>query len=549
MLALVAQIATVMVTGSGIVRADLGPVSLDAPVPTLLAVAAGLGLARLVLQIAVAYLPARITADVQARLRKDLFAAFVDASWAVQSEERDGHLQELMTSQLMQASEAVLSVGRLLAAAMMFVALVVAALVLSVPAALLVMVVSGLLFSVLRPVSRWGRAHGDAHSEAHVGYAGAVSEAVRMAREMQVFGTGEAHRRHVDARTDAAREPYFRTQFLKRMVPGVYQSLVILLIVGGLAGLYAVGVARLASLGAVVLILVRAAAYGQQMQGSYHTLNELLPYMDRLREATERYRESAPRDGERPVPEIRSLAFKDVSFGYRSDTPVLRGISFCVERGRAIGVVGSSGVGKSTLVALLLRLRRPDAGIFLVNGVPAESLDRDGWRRRVAFVSQEPRLLHATVADNIRYLRDLGDGAVERAARLAHIHGEITAWPDGYDTVVGERADAVSGGQRQRLCLARALAGDPELLVLDEPTSSLDLQSEALVQESLGELKGRLTMVVVAHRLSTLEVCDRVMVLRDGRIEDFAPAEELARTNRFYREAVALSGASERRPA
>lgn len=548
-LALVAQIATVMVSGSGLVQADLGPLSLDAPVATLLLVTIGLGVARLVLQVGVAYLPARISADVQARLRKDLFAAFVDASWAVQAQERDGHLQELMTSQILRATEVVEYVASLLAAALMFATLVASALILSVPAALLVMLVSGVLFLVMRPLSRWGQTFGSEHSEAHVGYAGSIGEAVRMTQEMQVFGTGDAHRRRVDARTDAAREPFFRTQFLRKLVPVVYQSLVILLIVGGLAGLYASGGDRLASLGAVVLILVRAAAYGQQMQGGYHALNELLPYVDRLREAADRYRASSPRDGDRPVPEIVSLSFRDVAFGYTADTPVLRGVSFVVEQGEAIGIVGPSGVGKSTLVQLLLRLRCPDEGDYFVNGIPADALDRADWQTRTAFVPQEPRLLHATVSDNIRYLRDLDARTVQRAARLAHIHDEVVSWPEGYDTIVGQRADAVSGGQRQRLCLARALAGDPEILVLDEPTSSLDLPSEALIQQALSRLRGRLTLFVVAHRLSTLEVCDRVMVLRDGRVEDFAPASELARRNRFYREAVSLSGSSTRRPA
>ena len=107
----------------------------------------------------------------------------------------------------------------------------------------------------------------------------------------------------------------------------------------------------------------------------------------------------------------------------------------------------------------------------------------DDWRRRVAYVPQDPKLLHGTVAENIRFYRDIDDGAVERAARLAHIHGDVLSWPSGYGTLIGQRADAVSGGQRQRLCLARALAGAPDVLVLDEPTSALDLPSESLVQE------------------------------------------------------------------
>ena len=193
--------------------------------------------------------------------------------------------------------------------------------------------------------------------------------------------------------------------------------------------------------------------------------------------------------------------------------PVLSDISFEVDRGEAVGVVGPSGAGKLTLVQILLQLRTPETGRYLVNGVPAEQFARDDWHRRVAYVPQEPRLIHASVADNIRYFRSLDDEAVERTGRLARIHDDVLRWSNGYDTIVGPRADAVSGGQQQRICLARALAAQPEVIVLDEPTSSLDPRSEVLIQESLIALKSEVTLFIVAHRMSTLEVCDRVMVI------------------------------------
>ncbi len=145
------------------------------------------------------------------------------------------------------------------------------------------------------------------------------------------------------------------------------------------------------------------------------------------------------------------------------------------------------------------------------------------------------------MADNIRYFRSIDDDAVEQAARLALIHDDIIGWANGYDTVVGPRADAVSGGQQQRICLARALAAVPEVLVLDEPTSSLDPRSEALIQESLMALKGKVTLFIVAHRMLTLDVCDRVMVVVDGQLEAFDTIGFLQRENDYYRSASTLS--------
>jgi ATP-binding cassette subfamily B protein len=220
---------------------------------------------------------------------------------------------------------------------------------------------------------------------------------------------------------------------------------------------------------------------------------------------------------------------------------VLLDISFEVTGGEAIGVIGPSGAGKSTMVQILLNLREPVGGQYLINGTPVQQLIQDDWQKHVAYVPQEPRLIHATVAENIRYMRDLSDEAVEHAAQLARIHEDIMSWPKGYETIVGPRADAVSGGQRQRICLARALAAEPEILILDEPTSALDPRSEALIQESLIALKRKVTLFIIAHRMSTLDICDRVMVVFDGRIEAFAAERVLETESPYYRTAVQVA--------
>jgi ATP-binding cassette subfamily B protein len=239
---------------------------------------------------------------------------------------------------------------------------------------------------------------------------------------------------------------------------------------------------------------------------------------------------------------VNELAFAHVSFSYRPTQPVLCDVSFTIDGGEAIGIIGPSGAGKSTLVQILLQLRAPEQGRYLVNGLPADEYTRADWHRSVAYVPQEPRLVHASVAENIRYYREgIDDEAMERAAQLARIHDDVMAWPDGYDTIVGPRADAVSGGQQQRICLARALAARPEVLVLDEPTSALDPQSEALIQESLTALKSELTLFIVAHRMSTLDVCDRVMVIVDGRLMAFDMIEVLQRESPYYRMATTIA--------
>jgi ABC-type multidrug transport system fused ATPase/permease subunit len=546
-LAAIAQAAGALVDGVRKVHAAVGSVHVNETVGALLVIAFGLAIARLVLQVPLSTVPARIAADVQSRLQRGLFEAYTRASWTEQAQDREGYLQELISNQVIQATVTTLAATGLVTSVLTLAVLVFSAFLLNAVAAVAVSVVAILMFGLLRPlnqlVSRWSRAL----SQAQLNLATGVGEATRVAEETQVFGVAAAQRLRTDELVMAARRFLYRTQLVVRVTPGVYQCLVYLLIVGGLAAITASHAGHVASLGAVVLLLVRAGGYGQQVQGGYQSLRQAAPYVERVQEAERRYASSAPVTGDRPLPNVHALAFAHVTFAYVPGRPVLSDVSFEIAGGETIGIIGPSGAGKSTVVQLLLQLRDADTGHFLVNDVPAEQFARDDWHAKVAYVPQEPKLLHASVADNIRYFRDVTDAAVERAARLARIHDDIVTWASGYETVIGPRADAVSGGQQQRICIARALVANPEVLVLDEPTSALDPRSESLLQESLVGLKDGLTLIIVAHRMSTLDICDRVLVLVDGRVEAFATAPELRDQNAYYRFASELSaGAGER---
>ena len=536
-LAIVAEVAANLVNRVTRVHIAIGPLHVEATVGALLAAALVLAIVRIGLQVLISFLPARIAADVQGRLRRHMFAAFTHASWDMQSRDREGHLQEIMTSQIMQASQGALQATALVTALFTFAVLVVSALVLNIVAAAIVLAAAILLFVLLRPVNTIGARYARSLSQAQMSYAGGVGEANRVAEETRVFGVAVAQRNCINGFIAAAQDLFFRTQFVARLIPNVYQSLVYLVLIGGLVVLYETGSGHLASLGAVVLLLVRAGIYGQQIQGSYTYVRQAAPFLERLDEAEQRYAASSPVSGDLSMPELRTLMFENVSFAYQPGRPVLSDISFEAHSGEAVGVIGPSGAGKSTMVQILLNLRAPDEGRYLINGVPVQQFRQDDWQARVAYVPQEPRLVHASVAENIRYFRDLDDDAVVRAAQLARIHDDIVSWPNGYQTIVGPRADAVSGGQQQRVCLARALAAQPEILVLDEPTSSLDPRSETLIQESLSALKHSVTLFIIAHRMSTLDICDRVMVILDGHLDAFDTIALLARTNPYYRSA------------
>ncbi|MFJ5664344.1 ABC transporter ATP-binding protein [Micromonospora sp. C32] len=214
------------------------------------------------------------------------------------------------------------------------------------------------------------------------------------------------------------------------------------------------------------------------------------------------------------------LRVEDVTFSYPgSDTAALAGVSLDVPAGTSLALVGETGSGKSTVAALISRLHDPDAGRITIDGIDLRDLRPADLAAVVGVVSQETYLLHGTVRDNLRYARpDATDADIEAAARAARIHDLIAALPDGYDTMVGSRGHRFSGGEQQRLAIARTLLRDPRILVLDEATSALDTETERAVQRALDELARGRTVVTIAHRLSTVRDADRIAVLDHGRI-------------------------------
>jgi len=236
----------------------------------------------------------------------------------------------------------------------------------------------------------------------------------------------------------------------------------------------------------------------------------------------------------------RDLAFQQVWVAYDPGRWVLKDVTFTVRRGEVVAIVGPSGAGKSTLVDLLPRFVEPARGEVLVDGGRLSQYERRSIRRHLGLVSQHTVLFNDTVRANIAYgdQREASDAAVEAAARAANAHPFIERLPRGYDTVLGERGMRLSGGERQRIAIARALLRDPPLLILDEATSSLDVESERLVQQAIARLLEHRTVLVIAHRLSTVSRADRIVVLDQGRVVEQGRHAELIRAGGLYRRLV-----------
>jgi ABC-type multidrug transport system fused ATPase/permease subunit len=280
----------------------------------------------------------------------------------------------------------------------------------------------------------------------------------------------------------------------------------------------------------MVAPLISIASIGTQ-------ITEAFAGLDRIRELRGVVPETAEDAGRTPLGDVSGrVEFRDVAFAYREGMPVLEEITFDAPAGTTTALVGPSGAGKSTLISLIMAFHYPQSGTILVDGHDLSRVRLLDYRRQLGVVMQDNFLFDGTVRDNIAYARpDATDDEIAAAAAVANADEFIDRFDDGYDTIVGERGVKLSGGQRQRLAIARAIIADPRILILDEATSSLDSESEALIRDGLRRLRRGRTTFVIAHRLSTIQSADQILVLDRGRIVERGTHAELLRAGGLYR--------------
>jgi subfamily B ATP-binding cassette protein MsbA len=258
-------------------------------------------------------------------------------------------------------------------------------------------------------------------------------------------------------------------------------------------------------------------------------ITEALAGLDRIREVMEMDTEDEEDATRRPLPKIDgTIDFENVDFEYEEGVPVLKGVSFHAEAGATTALVGSSGSGKSTILSLVLNFIQPTAGDIKVDGKDLQDVKLRDYRRHLGVVLQDNFLFDGTILENIRFSNpEASLDEIKEVCRVANADEFIEKFPDAYDTIVGERGVKLSGGQRQRIAIARALLANPRILILDEATSSLDSESEALIQEGLNRLRAGRTTFVIAHRLSTIRSADQILVVEAGEILERGTHEEL----------------------
>ncbi len=533
-LVIVAKVATDLasgLTGLGAGRGTIGPVDLSGVSSgTLLVVGFLLVGAYLITEITSGWAIARLLSRTIYGSRRTVLERHAAAPWAAKESLEGAALVQLATMNVGKGANTVTEMAGIISAGINFVILILAALVIDPIAALLVAggVIALLVLSL--PLAAVARRQHRYMADLNTRYASIVQEHSALSREIEVFGVQHESLEPIDDLNRRHTGVIFRSRWLAKINTAIFKASGLVLILTLLAVAVAAETDDIATFASVALILLRSVSYGQAAQKAWHGLGESAAWLDQLDARVIDLRPAhdttvAAVAGPTTALEIE---FDDVSFNYPSGPPVLDHLRCRIPAGSFVGVVGVSGAGKSTLAELLLGLRTPVEGTLRLDGHDRTTLHSGDWSRSIAFVPQEPVLRRGSIIENVRFHRDwVTDDAVVAALADAHVLDDVLAWPDGLDTDPGTLGSRLSGGQKQRIAIARALAGRPRLLLLDEPTSALDAAAEQRVAETIAALAGDMTVVVIAHRLSTLTRCDALIALDDGRIAAYGPPDQV----------------------
>jgi len=485
------------------------------------------------------YIAVRINSGYEEQTRKHLFKDTLKANWPFLLKQKLGHLEILLMTNIRNNSVLLgyISIFTITIASLIVYAFV--AINISFYITLIALASSVLLLSFYRPVV--DRLRKLAYEEE------AVNRQIAHHVNENIIGMKTVKTMAAEEQIDKISGDFFsrlrRIQiksFLFSSLPGSLSepfSLIFICVVFAFS--YKTPNFNIAAFAAVIYLIKQIFAYGQQLSKYLLAFNSQVPYLRKVLDyQNEAILQKEENQGDRNFKFEGAIEFKDVNFYYEKGRDILDNINFKINKGETIGLVGPSGAGKTTIVDLFLRLFCPTQGKILLDDINIQDINLQEWRKNIGYVSQDIFLKNDTIANNIKFYNEsISEKEIEEAAKMANIYDFIQSCPERFSTFVGERGILLSAGQRQRIIIARILARRPQFLILDEATSALDNESERQIQEVIENLKNRITVFVIAHRLTTLTNSDRLLALEKGKIvEQGKPSELLSdKESYFYR--------------
>ena len=485
------------------------------------------------------YYRARITTEYERMKRRDLYKVLLESSWPHLAMQKLGAAENTITVDVGKTNKLLADLTWMQLQLTTAVVYTVAAFMVSPNITFAIAVAGGLFLVLSQPVFLRIRALAAQNVALNKIIAHDINESVLGLKAIKAMGQEGAVMMRIGRLFDDFKRMRLRQAVLNALIGVSSQPVSVIFVLGIFAVAFLQPGFNLAAFAIVVFLIQRIFLYVDRVQRALSTIGESLPYASSVVQFEDGFRSQLECvGGTLPFSLTDAIRFEKISFSYKPGTPVLRNVSFEIHKGEALAIIGPSGVGKTTLADLLLRLLQPSDGVIAVDGVPVEDISLPAWRTHVGYVPQDPFLLNDTIFNNVAFYNErVTKTDVEKALKDAALWETVRELPRGLDTPVGERGLALSAGQRQRIAVARALVRKPDLLILDEATSALDVQSEQAILGTLERLRGKVTMIIIAHRLSTVRQADELLVLEKGSVAEYGTPDELLKEkdSRFYR--------------
>lgn len=491
---------------------------------------------RIISLFAIQNITARIVFGYAQNMRERILRSTLEARWPFLSVQKVGHLDQLLSTNTVNVSQFFGIFSTLVMIFTKTVAYLLIAVNISPVIALLSFVVGGLLFFGLKPLFGWNKAYSTEAEELNRRLAHFASQHVVGMKTIKALRAEWPALQAAKAYFERMRNININMVMLRGSLEVAIQFAGLAFVAGVFAYMYRSGSFNFAAFGVIVYAINQIFTQIQAAQVQIHSISMVLPYLT----FTQNYilsaeKEQEVEEGKRHATINDGVTFDRVSFSYPGRADTLKDVSFEIRRGEMVAIVGPSGAGKSTIADLLLRFAEHTGGSIEVDGEDIGKIALAEWRQSVGYVTQDSFLLNDTIRNNISfYDTSFTEEDIVEAARSANIHDFIRGLPHGYDAIVGDRGVLISGGERQRIALARVLLRKPKLLILDEATSSLDADSKRAIHASLLALRGSTTVVVIAHSDPIVRKADTIVVVQNGTVKEVTSPERLSAETRAF---------------